>query len=128
VANLIEQGAKWLACQLVANASYPARYNRAGDSVQLNVVQARSTRTLSDEQGGSRIVELEDDWLIRIEDLRLAGGITEPLLGDQIIVQSGPKAGTYELLQPGPTTKHAERINAGTMWRCHTKRLRGPNP
>jgi len=126
--NLIEEGAKHLAEQLACFASYPAAYSRGGDIRLLNVVQGRSTATLSDENGGTRIVELEDDWLIRVEDLRLSAGRTEPLLRDVIVVKGGPKAGTYELLAPGTGARHFERVNAGTMFRCHTKRLRGPEP
>lgn len=126
--NVIEEGANWLAEQLVCNASYPAMYCRGGDTVKLNAVQGRSARTLSDEAGGTRVVELEDDWLVRVCDLRLMAGFAEPLIGDTIVVKSGPKAGTYTLLQPGGGIPIAERVNAGTMWRCHTKRSKGPSP
>lgn len=128
MADLIGDGASWLASQLKSFASVEVIYSRGGDTRKLQATSGRSRIQLSDDQGGPRIVEWQDDWLIAAADLLLSNGLTDPLLGDEITVPTGPKAGRYVLLRPDPTISHAERCNAGTMWRCHTKRMGDPKP
>jgi hypothetical protein len=128
MADMIGDGAAWLAGQLKSFASVEVTYGRAGDRVTLQATSGRSQIKLSDDMGGTRVVEWEDDWLIQVGDLLLSNGLTEPLLGDTITLATGAKAGRYEILRPGPNVNHAERCNAGTMWRCHCKRLGDPKP
>ena len=100
MANLFEQGARWLADQLKTHASTEVIYQRGADQV---AVQATIGKTEFEIDDGSGVIQRFEsrDYLIQTADLKLGGALTLPVAGDRIRETAGDQTLVYEVLAPG---------------------------
>ena len=83
MADLLKDGAVWLAGQLKAFASQSVRYVRGSGSVQVAATIGRSVFDVDNGAGG--LLRLESrDYLIAPEDLVLSGVPIQPREGDRV--------------------------------------------
>ena len=95
-------------------------YQRGSDWVKLLAVQGQSKFRI----GGVETFALSRtrDWILRAEDLVLAGQQTEPRRGDTITVDVGNKRLTYSVTRPDDAKEQPFRYvdHAGMYIRVHT--------
>lgn len=115
MADLIADGAGWLADKLIEHASQTVTYTRAAASVSVSAVIGRSEFEQTDGEAITRFRSV--DFLIRPEDLVLSGSAATPARGDRITWGTG----VYEVMDSGG--RPANRDEHGTLWRIHTKQV-----
>jgi hypothetical protein len=100
MANLLQQGAQWLARQLREHASEEVHYRRGQNVLQTRAIIGRTEFQVDDGHGGVRIEHSDRDFLILREDLYLEGQWTEPQPGDQIEEFTEQDHLIYEVMAP----------------------------
>jgi hypothetical protein len=83
MADLLLQGAAWLAGQMKANAASAVVYGRGAASLPITATRGRSTFEIQDGSGGLLTVE-SIDWIIDPDDLVFSGSAVLPQKGDRI--------------------------------------------
>jgi hypothetical protein len=91
-------------------------YSRGADSIELQATVGKTDVGVVDD-AGSEVRTQATDFLIRAEDLVLAGQQTEPQVGDQITVA----AKVYQVLDLAGAGHYRPCDPAGATWRIHTK-------
>ena len=120
MANLLEQGAAWLAAQLQAHASTRIEYQRDNDAVTLQAIIGRTEFEIDDGSGVLQRIESRD-YLIPAGDLRLGGVQTLPVVGDRIRETQGGRTFVCEVLAPGKEPHYRYSDPFRTLLRIHTK-------
>jgi hypothetical protein len=69
MANQLQAGAAWLRDQLNAYASLPVTYRRGATAIALNATPGSSLLRVTDNQGETRTVRTDRDFVIRTGDL-----------------------------------------------------------
>ena len=120
MANLLEQGAAWLAGQLQTHASARIVYQRDNDAVILQATIGKTEFEIDDGSGVLQRVESRD-YLVPTAALRLAGVQTLPIVGDRIRETQGSRTFVYEVLAPGKEPHYRYSDPFRTLLRIHTK-------
>ncbi len=120
MANLLEQGAAWLAGQLQTHASTRIEYQRDNDAVILQATIGKTEFEIDDGSGVLQRVESRD-YLVTTAALRLAGVQTLPVVGDRIRETQGSRTFVYEVLAPGKEPHYRYSDPFRTLLRIHTK-------
>jgi hypothetical protein len=121
--NLLEWGQSWLNNQLQQFASREVVYQREASTLAVQATVGRTLLKLDDGYGGVLLQWTDRDFLIRAEDLVIAGETILPQRGDRVHeVQSGVTY-TYEVLAPGkePVWKWSDLYRS--LLRIHTKQI-----
>jgi hypothetical protein len=121
--HLLEWGQSWLNNQLQQFASREVVYQREASALTVQATVGRTLLKLDDGYGGVLLQWTDRDFLIRAEDLVIAGQTILPQRGDRVHeVQSGVTY-TYEVLAPGkePVWKWSDLYRS--LLRIHTKQI-----
>jgi len=107
MANLLEQGSRWLSQQMKSHAGSEVTYRRGAVSVTLTAVIGRTDFEVIEQETASLVRALSRDYLIDAVDLVLASAQVLPERGDTIEeVSQDNKRRTYEVASPAPRTAH----------------------
>ena len=122
MSDLLEQGTAWLDDQRHKHMTRTVVYERGSDSVELSATIGRTEFEQADEYGTVHRIEARD-YLVRAEDLVLAGQQTLPQAGDRIREIDGAQTFIYEVMAPGtePPWRYSD-ANRRTL-RIHTKHV-----
>jgi len=120
--DLLGDGAAWLEAQRHLHLTRLVTYQRGGDTVDLNATIGRTLFEQADAYGVIHRTESRD-FLLRAEDLVLAGSTVLPVAGDQIREAAGELTYIYEVVAPEgePPFRYSDP-NRLTL-RIHTKRV-----
>ena len=121
--DILEAGQQWLAGQLNEHASRLVSYERGNQTVLVKATLGRSLLKLDDGLGNVRVEWTDADFLIRAEDLVLAGIQVVPERGDVIRAQIGIENVVFEVMAPGsePPWRYADPSRV--MLRIHAKQV-----
>ena len=101
MADLLQQGSDWLQAMRHEHLTGPVTYRRGADETTLNATIGQAEYESSDEYGIA-VKTVAMDFLVRVEDLRLAGLAVVPLPGDQIRLARDGKTLVFEVMSlPG---------------------------
>jgi len=120
MANMMQDGAAWLASKMFDHAASTATYQRGVDSVSLPVVRAETTAELNTEYGLNIDIRVAD-FMIRESDLVLASVLVKPERGDEIVIVVDNETVTYEVLPEASEDFYRESDRFGNVLRVHTK-------
>lgn len=118
--DLLQQGSDFLESQRHQHMTRPVVYLRGGDSVALNATIGRTIFEQQDQFGVVQRTETRD-YLVRTQDLVLAGAQTEPRVGDRIREPSGLAALLYEVMAIGAEPPFRFSDPERRTLRIHTK-------
>lgn len=122
MADLIQNGIKWLAGRLFDTVSRTVEYHRGQDAVSLQAIIGRTVFEIVDSSG---IVERYEsrDFIVSADALVLAGEQIVPRRGDWIVETIGVAPLTYEVMAPEnePVWAYADAYHQ--MIRIHTKQI-----
>jgi len=125
MADMIADGAAWLAGQLQAHAAREILYVRGDAELTLDATIGQTTFSIEDLAGGQIMVEQSDrDFIVPAADLTFADEVVEPMRGD-LVREVSPITGDtieYEVLAPGGE-KPFRYDSTGSLLRIHTKRV-----
>jgi predicted aconitase len=127
VADLLEQGSAFLEDQRHRHMTRPVMYRRAADEVEVSATVGRTIFEQADDRG--LVSRLESrDFLVRVEDLVLAGSPVLPKAGDQVREAQEGKTFIYEVMAPGgePPFRYSDPYRR--TLRIHTKHVGTEGP
>lgn len=114
MADMLANGAAWLASQLHSSAGRTVTYQRGGSAVDVTATIGRSEFQSQNSQGLIEVWQSRD-YLIRYSDLPFG----EPVRGDVIVEEIGDDLATYEVTTPrGVPVFHVDAFR--TLVRVHT--------
>ena len=117
--DLLQTASDWLEAQRHEHASHAVTYHRGGEQVTVNATVGETRWDVEKEHG----VETwqSRDFLIRAEDLVLAGGPAEPAAGDRIKETIDGQVLVFEVMAPGdePPWRYSDQWRK--TLRVHTK-------
>ena len=120
MADMLEQGASWLAGMLKQHASRSVTYVRGAESVELSATLGLTTYEVADEFG--TVVEAKaTDFIVPAADLVLAGQKAQPEPGDRIRVTFGDEVHVFEVMDLGGAGHWRPSDPYGHTLRIHTK-------
>jgi hypothetical protein len=119
--DLLERAHRWLADQLKAHVSQEVVYRRGADSTVVSATIAR--RVFSVAQGDTVLYIRGQDFLVKCEDLVLAGMSVLPERADEIDATLGAETRTFVVLpdEGFPPWEYADPYQQ--MFRIHAKHL-----
>lgn len=120
MADLLQQGSAFLEGQRHKHMTRPVTYLRGGDSVELDATVGRTVFEQADQFGVVHRTETRD-YLVRAEDLVLAGAQSEPKAGDRVREPSGTGALLYEVMSIGSEPPFRFSDPERKTLRIHTK-------
>lgn len=120
MADLLQQGSDFLEHQRHAHLSRPVTYARGAESVGLNATVGRTVFEQADEFGIVQRTESRD-YLLRAQDLVLAGSLTEPRVGDRISETADGTLWTYEVMAIGGEPHYRFSDPERRTLRVHTR-------
>ncbi len=122
MADMLEQGARWLDDQRHQHMTRTVSYARGANTVEVQATIGRTVFEQADEYGIVTKTESRD-YLIRTADLVLDGQPTLPKRGDQIRETDGGTTFVYEVLSPGdePVFRYSDPYRKAL--RIHTKHI-----
>ena len=120
--DLLEQGSAFLEDQRHRYMSRSVNYKRGTDGVDLQATVGKTVFEQADANGLIQRLEARD-FLIRAEDLVLAGQTTLPRAGDQVRETQGSTTHVYEVMAPGgePPFRYSDPFRR--TLRVHTKHI-----
>ena len=120
--DLLETGSAFLEDQRHKHMTRTVTYERGTDSVELAATVGRTEFEQADEYGVVHRIEARD-YLVRAEDLVLAGQQTLPQAGDRIRETDGAQTFVYEVVAPGiePPWRYSDPYRK--TLRVHTKHV-----
>jgi len=122
VGDLLEQGSAFLEDQRHQHMSRNVNYKRGTDGVDLLATVGKTMFEQADANGLIQRLEARD-FLIRAQDLVLAGQTTLPRAGDQVRETQGTTTHVYEVMAPGgePPFRYSDPFRR--TLRVHTKHI-----
>ena len=120
MADMLEQGAVWLAGMLKQHASRGVTYVRGAESVELSATLGQTTYEVADEFG-TTVEAKATDFLLSAVDLVLAGAVALPEPGDQVRVTVGDEVHVFEVMDLGGVGHWRPSDPYGHTLRIHTK-------
>jgi len=122
VTNILQDGATWLAGQLVDHAGLAVVYRRGLNSVAVIATAALHRYEVVDTEGFG-ITALSRDYLVRAADLVISGAEIEPRSGDTIMETIRGVSQTFEVMAIGQMKEFEPVDTDGTMLKIHTKKI-----
>ena len=123
MADILKDGATWLADQRRAFMTRTVTYERGNDAVDLPATVGQTDFNLTDDYGAA-IRYVSRDFLIAVADLVLNGTPTEPKRGDRIRETVGGVTHVHEVMGPGGSDADWRYSDPHrTTYRIHTKRI-----
>lgn len=120
--DVLEQGAAWLDDQRHKHMTRKIAYQRGTDAVSIQATVGRSEFEQVDEHGVVHKIQSRD-FLVRTEDLVLAGTPTLPMAGDRIHEPEGVRTYVYEVMAPGTEPPYRYSDPYRRALRIHTKHV-----
>ena len=126
--NLLKTGSDWLEAQRHAHAAGPVVYRRGSESVSLRATVGRTAFDVLDEEGFARRI-VQRDYLVRSQDLVLAGERTLPQPGDEVL-ETDDEGNTlvHEVVAQGGEDCWRYSDPHDKTIRIHTQRIRTEEP
>ncbi len=127
MADMLEQGSTFLEDQRHRHMTRPVAYRRAAAEVSVSATIGRTVFEQSDDRGLVSRVESRD-FLVRAEDLVLAGSAVLPKAGDTIRESHDGRTLVYEVMAPGsePPFRYSDPYRR--TLRIHTKHVGTEGP
>lgn len=122
MADLLEQGSAFLQDQRHRHMTRTVVYRRGADEVELSATIGRTVFEQPDDRGLVSRIEARD-FLVRAEDLVLAGALVLPKAGDQIREPQEEKTFVYEVMAPGGEPPFRFSDPYRRTLRIHTKHI-----
>ena len=122
--DMLERGLAWLEEQRHERRTAPVVYRRGATETTLQATVGRTLFSTEDAYGRLQHVESRD-YLVRAEDLVLAGVKTLPESGDEIMEAEDADGHVYEVMAPGgePAWRWSDPYRK--TLRIHTKQTGG---
>ena len=120
MADMLEQGAAWLAGMLKQHASRSVTYTRGAESVELSATLGQTTYEVADEFG-TTVEAKATDFLLSAVELVLASEQSQPQPGDRIRVTVGDEVHVFEVMDLGGAGHWRPSDPYGHTLRIHTK-------
>lgn len=127
MADLLEQGSAFLEDQRHRHMTRPVTYRRGTDDVTLTATIGRTVFEQADDRGLVNRLESRD-FLIRAEDLLLAGAPELPKAGDVVREEQGGRTFVYEVMAPGGEPPFRFSDPYRRTLRVHTKHVGTEGP
>lgn len=122
MADLLDSGLSWLRGKRHAQMTREIVYQRGAIRIEINATVGRTPFEQEDSQG--RVIQIEArDYLIRSEDLVIAGKQVEPARGDKVHDTIGTKVHTFEVLPSGTVPAFSYSDAYRRTIRVHTKHV-----
>lgn len=120
MADLLQQGSNFLEDRRHTHMTRPVVYLRGGDSVEL---QATIGRTVFEQQDQFGVIQRTEtrDYLVRAQDIVLAGAQAEPKAGDRVREPTVTGALLYEVMSIGNEPPFRFSDPERRTLRIHTK-------
>ncbi|MBN2559910.1 MAG: hypothetical protein JXQ75_03145 [Phycisphaerae bacterium] len=118
--DLLGHGLAWLDTQRHLHLSRAVLYCRGADSVELLATVGKTDVDVVDG-AGSEVRTQATDFLIRAQDLIVAGQRILPEVGDRITVETSEATRVYEVLDLAGAGHTRPCDPAGNTLRIHTK-------
>ena len=122
MSDLLQQASDWLEGIRHQHASQAVTYHRGTDSVPLHATVGKTDYEVEDEYGFCVKAEVVD-FLIRADDLVMAGQKTLPQLGDQIRFTRGEQIMVFEVMALAGQSCWRYSDSFGQTLRIHTKQV-----
>ena len=122
MADLLQQGSNWLEDMRTAHASQPVTYSRSGEQIIVQATIGKTSYEVEDDYG-LRVQGEVIDFLIRADDLVLAGAKTEPQEGDQIRISRADKVEVFEVMNLAGQGHFRYSDSFGKTLRIHTRQI-----
>lgn len=127
MADLLEQGSAFLEDQRHRYMTRPVTYRRATDDVTLPATIGRTVFEQADDRGLVSRIESRD-FLMRAEDLVLAGAPALPKAGDVVREDQDGRTFVYEVMAPGGEPPFRFSDPYRRTIRVHTKHVGTEGP
>lgn len=127
MADLLEQGSAFLEDQRHRHMTRPVTYRRAADEVTLSATAGRTIFEQADDRGLVSRIESRD-FLVRAEDLVLAGATVLPKAGDSVRESQDGRTFVYEVMAPGGEPPFRFSDPYRRTLRIHTKHVGTEGP
>src|SRR5262245_10672904 len=101
MANMLQDGATFLADELKQHASVQVIVQVGALEIPVNAVKGQSEIAVDDGAGGTQIITTDRDFIVQQADLILAGIATLPERGWRVRETVGSTVEVYEALTPG---------------------------
>lgn len=121
MADMLEDGARWLEQQRTAHMARSVVYHRGSDSVELAATVGKTVREVGREFGVRDRWESRD-YIVLASDLVLGGSPITPVPGDRVLEETASTRFVYEVLTPPgnePCWRYSD--NYRISLRIHTK-------
>lgn len=127
MADLLEQGSAFLDDQRHRHMTRTVVYRRGTDEVELSATIGRTVFEQADDRGLVSRIESRD-FLVRAEDLVLAGTPVLPKAGDHVREPQDGRTFVYEVMAPGrePPFRYSDPYRR--TLRIHTKHVATEGP
>lgn len=122
MADLLEQGSAFLEDQRHRHMTRPVVYRRASDEVSVSATIGRTVFEQADDRGLVSRIESRD-FLVRAEDLVLAGSAVLPKAGDSVRDSQDGRTFIYEVMAPGGEPPFRFSDPYRRTLRIHTKHV-----
>ncbi len=127
MADLLEQGSAFLEDQRHRHMTRTVVYRRGTDEVELSATIGRTVFEQADDRGLVSRIESRD-FLVRAEDLVLAGVPALPKAGDHVREPRDGKTFVYEVMAPGTEPPFRYSDPHRRTLRIHTKHVGTESP
>jgi hypothetical protein len=122
MSNFLQDAAAWLADTLVGHAATPVTYRRGANTQAVDAIVGETLFKSHDPASGALIYIRSRDYLIRAQDLVLAGTASLPERGDQIEEAVGDFTYIYTVLPFNDEPFYRWSDQHRTLLRIHTRR------
>lgn len=122
MADLLEQGSAFLQDQRHRHMTRTVVYRRGADEVEVSATIGRTVFEQADDRGLVSRIESRD-FLVRAEDLVLAGTPALPKAGDRVRETQDGKTFVYEVMAPGGEPPFGFSDPYRRTLRIHTKHI-----
>lgn len=127
MADLLEQGSAFLEDQRHRHMTRPVVYRRVPDEVSVSATIGRTVFEQADDRGLVSRIESRD-FLVRAEDLVLAGSAVLPKAGDSVRESHDGRTFIYEVMAPGGEPPFRFSDPYRRTLRIHTKHVGTEGP
>lgn len=122
MADMLQNGAAWLAAKLKAKAGRAITYKRRTHTASLTATVGQTMLRLSDDTGEMQVVWTDRDYLLTPADLILNGSVVLPEKGDIILDATDGTTQRYEVFPYGNEPVHKLDAHSALL-RIHTKHV-----
>jgi hypothetical protein len=126
VANLLEDGARWLGRRLQESAGIAGTYARGGtESNPIVGVAAQHEYEVVDDESGLPTKVIAYDWTFTADELVIAGDPVTPRKGDRWKTTTNGANEVFEVVPIGKRPCFERADTSGVLLVVHTKKVSG---